>query len=460
MSDLNPQRILVVDDDQDVLLSAEVILKAAFSVVRCLSNPGQLKDVLPDFYPDVVLLDMNFTRGMVGGDEGLYWLDFIKKFDPRIQVIMCTAYGEVELAVQAIKLGAADFVQKPWLNEKLVATVKACARLAQSEREIDRLRNTRQELGSAQYRTAELVGESAKFKEVLELVTRVAATDANVLITGENGTGKELIAQEIHRCSHRSGGPMVSVDAGALSPSLFESEMFGHVKGAFTDALSDKPGKFELAEEGTLFLDEIGNLDLDIQAKLLRAIEARTITRVGGTRPVNVDIRLICATNVPVKMLADPSHFRQDLLYRINTVEVTLPPLRERQEDIPRLIEHFRTVYGRKYNKPDTHVSRSSLKQLMAYQWPGNIRELKHATERAVILARDSELSVSDFMTGTLGLTPEPEDLNLESLEHKTILRAMRQYRGNLTQVAKAVGLGRTTLYRKLEKYGIDNSEA
>jgi len=460
VSDPNAQRILVVDDDQDVLLSAQVILKAAFPAVRCLSNPGQLKDELPDFYPDVVLLDMNFTRGMVGGDEGLYWLDFIKQFDPRIQVVMCTAYGEVDLAVQAIKLGAADFVQKPWLNEKLVATVKACARLAQSEREIDRLRTTRQELGNATNKSSELVGESANFRAVLELVKRVAGTDANILITGENGTGKELIAQEIHRCSSRAHGPLVSVDAGALSPSLFESEMFGHVKGAFTDAKSDKPGKFELAADGTLFLDEIGNLDLDIQAKLLRALESRTVTRVGGTRPMHVDIRLICATNVSARQLADPFHFRQDLLYRINTVEVTLPPLRERQEDIPLLIKHFQTVYGRKYDKPDTQVSRETLKQLMAYRWPGNIRELKHATERAVILAQNGELKLSDFMTGTHGSPPESDDLNLESLEQKTILRAMQQYRGNLTQVAKAVGLGRTTLYRKLEKYGIDNKQA
>ncbi|MEX0740332.1 MAG: sigma-54 dependent transcriptional regulator [Pseudohongiella sp.] len=459
MSDLNPQRILVVDDDQDVLLSAQIILKAAFPDVRCLANPAQLETELPTFNPDVVLLDMNFTRGLVGGDEGLYWLDYIKQFDPRIQVVMCTAYGEVDLAVKAVKLGAADFVQKPWLNEKLIATVSACARLGQSEREIDKLRNTRRAMDSATHKASELVGQSANFKAVLDLIDRVAPTDANVLITGENGTGKELIAQEIHRRSQRAEGPLVSVDAGSLSPSLFESEMFGHVKGAFTDARSDKPGKFELASDGTLFLDEIGNLSLDIQAKLLRALESRRITRVGGTRPVAIDIRLVCATNITSEQLADPSRFRQDLLYRINTVEVTLPPLRERQEDIPLLLRHFQAVYGHKYGKPDTHLSSAALKQLMAYRWPGNIRELKHATERAIIVAVRSELSLENFLTGALQIAPVPEDLNLESLEHKTILRAMQQYRGNLTQVAKAVGLGRTTLYRKLEKYGIVNDQ-
>lgn len=455
----NLQRILVVDDDQDVLLSAQIILKAEFNDVRCIDNPAQLEAELPAFNPDVVLLDMNFTRGLVGGDEGLYWLNYIKRFDPRIQVVMCTAYGEVELAVKAVKLGAADFVQKPWLNEKLIATLKASARLGQSEREIDKLRSSRQALGNSLQDASELIGKSASFKAVLDLISRVAPTDANVLITGENGTGKELIAQEIHRQSQRLKGPLISVDAGALPATLFESEMFGHVKGAFTDARSDKAGKFELASEGTLFLDEIGNLELDTQAKLLRALESRTITRVGATRPITLDIRLICATNATAEQLADPSRFRQDLLYRINTVEVKLPPLRERQDDIPLLIRHYQHIYGDKYDKPDTHLTPSTLKHLMSYHWPGNIRELKHATERAIIVAEQNELTLEDFRIVSARSRQAPDDLNLELLEQKTILRAMQRYRGNLTQVAKALGLGRTTLYRKLEKYGIANSQ-
>lgn len=458
MPDKSAQRLLVVDDDQDVLLSAQIILKSEFSEIRCLSNPAELETVLPEYSPDVVLLDMNFTRGMVGGDEGLYWLNYIKEYDSSIQVVMSTAYGEVDLAVKAIKLGAADFVQKPWLNEKLVATLKACARIGTSEREVEKLRGSHQAFGanspSAQL---ELIGHSASFKAVLALIERVAPSDANVLITGENGTGKELVARAIHQQSRRFRGPMVSVDVGALPASLFESEMFGHTKGAFTDAKSDKPGKFELASQGTLFLDEIGNLDVSTQAKLLRALESRSVTRVGGIRPVTVDIRLVCATNVDSAQLADTDRFRQDLLYRINTVEIKLPPLRERTDDIPLLLNHFCQVYGQKYLKPDVYLAPETLTQLMSYSWPGNVRELKHATERAVIVADQNELASTHFLTSSTPASQASADFNLESLEQKTIEQAIQQYRGNMTQVAKALGLGRTTLYRKLEKYGIDN---
>lgn len=458
MPDNSTQRVLVVDDDQDVLLSAQIILKSEFSEIRCLNNPAELETALPDYSPDVILLDMNFTRGLVGGDEGLYWLKYIKEFDSGIQVVMSTAYGEVDLAVKAIKLGAADFVQKPWLNEKLVATLKACARIGVSEREVEKLRGSHQAFeGSAQPGQAELIGESASFKSVLALIRRVAPSDANVLITGENGTGKELVARAIHQQSQRSRGPMVSVDVGALPASLFESEMFGHTKGAFTDAKSDKPGKFELASKGTLFLDEIGNLDVITQAKLLRALESRSVTRVGGTRPVPVDIRLVCATNVAPALLADEDRFRQDLLYRINTVEIRLPSLRERVDDIPLLLNHYCQLYGQKYLKPGTFLSVEALTQLVSYPWPGNIRELKHATERAVIVADQDELTPAHFLTNVASPSRTAEDFNLESIEQKTIAQAMQQYRGNMTQVAKALGLGRTTLYRKLEKYGIAN---
>jgi len=460
MPNVNMQRILVVDDDPDILLSAQIILKNEFADVLCIENPAELEETLSHFEPDVVLLDMNFTRGLVGGDEGLYWLSKIKGFDPNIQVVMSTAYGEVELAVTAIKQGAADFVQKPWLNEKLVATLKACAKISASTREIEMLRDSHQAFSVTKPATdsPDLIGQSPAFQSVLELISRVAPSDANVLVTGENGTGKELIARAIHQQSQREKGPMVSVDVGALPSSLFESEMFGHAKGAFTDAKNEKPGKFELASGGTLFLDEIGNLELDIQAKLLRALESRSITKVGGTRSIPVDIRLVSATNVSREQLADTDQFRSDLLYRINTVEVNVPPLRERQEDIPLLLSHYQTVFGNKYGRTDTYISSATLEKLTSYRWPGNVRELKHATERAIIVASSNELKTENFLSEAPAASSHREDFNLEVLEQRAIEGALTAFGGNMTKVAKALGLGRTTLYRKMEKYGI-NSE-
>lgn len=450
----NNSKVLIVDDDRDVLLSAQMILKTVFQSVRSLSNPSDLKEELAANPPDLVLLDMNFTRGITTGEEGLYWLQQIHKFDPNIQVVMSTAYGEIDLAVKAVKMGATDFIQKPWINEKLVATLVACCKLGESHRRIEQLQSAQQGLTSELNRiTSALVGNSEAFIAVLDLIDKVADTDANVLITGENGTGKELVARAIHAKSSRSTGPLISVDIGAVPASLFESEMFGHVKGSFTDAKDSRTGKFELAAGGTLFLDEIGNLELAMQSKLLRALESQIITPVGGNRSSRTDIRLICATNRPLSELSNPELFRRDLLYRINTIEIHVPPLRERIADIPALVEHYKTLFAEKYKRPDVSIPVATIRKLQAYDWPGNIRELKHSVERAVITAAGRELGPEDFLINTRTAQDPASALNLVELEKKAIRAAIQQYGGNLTQVAKALGLGRTTLYRKMEKY-------
>lgn len=450
--------ILVVDDDLDVQLSARMILKREFANVRCLTNPSDLIHELAANSPDIVLLDMNFTRGMTSGDEGMYWLQKIKECDPAIQVVMSTAYGEIDLAVKAVKQGAADFVQKPWLNEKLIATLHTCLKLGESHRRIEQLQHTQQALSEEINRgfTA-FIGESPAFVNVRELIEKVAPTDANVLILGENGTGKDLVAHAIHKLSLRAAGPMISVDIGAIPATLFESEMFGHTKGAFTDAKENRPGKFELAAGGTLFLDEIGNLEASIQAKLLRALEARNITRVGGQSPITIDIRLISATNSAVKDLANPDVFRRDLLYRINTVEIRVPPLRERSADIPLLLEHYRSVFAAKYDRDDIKIAAKTINKLRTYDWPGNVRELKHAVERAIIVSSGSKLTVEDFLIGTRFQEEPISNLNLAELEKNAIRSAIVQCNGNLSLVAKTLGLGRTTLYRKMEKYELSD---
>ena len=450
--------ILVVDDDLDVQLSARMILKREFGSVRCLSNPAELVQELIAFPPDIVLLDMNFTRGMTSGDEGMYWLQKIKDNDPAIQIVMSTAYGEIDLAVKAVKQGAADFVQKPWLNEKLIATLHTCLKLGESQRRIDQLQHTQQALSDEINKgfTA-FIGDSPAFTSVRELIEKVAPTDANVLITGENGTGKDLVAHAIHKLSLRAAGPMISVDIGAIPSTLFESEMFGHTKGAFTDARDNRPGKFELATGGTLFLDEIGNLEASTQAKLLRALESRTVTRVGGQAPIAIDIRLISATNSLMKDLTNPDVFRRDLLYRMNTVEIRVPPLRERSTDIPLLLEYYRSVFATKYNRDDIKIAPKTINKLRAYDWPGNVRELKHAVERAIIVANRSKLTVEDFLIGARFHEVPTANLNLAELEKNAIRSAIAQCEGNLSLVAKTLGLGRTTLYRKMEKYELSD---
>jgi two-component system, NtrC family, response regulator HydG len=447
--------ILVVDDDTDILLTARMVLKQQFSHIQTERDPHQIAQVLGEQSFDLVLLDMNFTAGFTSGKEGLRWLKKIKKAAPQTHVVLMTAYGDVSLAVKAMKEGATDFVVKPWENEALQATVLTALQ-NQSP-----LPSRSQEGASAPKQgtpveAPNIIGESPALQRVFQTISKVANTDANVLILGENGTGKELVARELHRQSQRKGQPFVHVDLGAITSSLFESELFGHVKGAFTDAREDRTGRFEAAQQGTLFLDEIGNLTLPLQAKLLTALQSRSITRVGSNRPISVDVRLICATNMPLYEMVKEKTFRQDLLYRINTVEIQLPALREREGDVERLAQHFLRIYTQKYQREGFRLPTSTLRRLQQYSWPGNIRELQHAIERAVIM-EDAEGMIPDEPPD-LGGDPGPplqEDLNLEEVEKKAIMHAINKHQGNISQAAKELGLGRTTLYRKMNKYGL-----
>ena len=449
--------ILIVDDDADVLLAAEIVLKKQFQTIRTLADPVRLPVLLAQDRFDVILLDMNFAAGVTSGREGMNWLKKIRELSTDAKVIMMTAYGGVELAVQAIKEGASDFVIKPWDNTKLLATVAAAIRYSRSELENKNLKTKQQMLtrfiGGEPGR---IIGASEELQTVLANIGKVAKTDANVLILGENGTGKELIAREIHRQSLRSDQAFISVDLGAISETLFESELFGHKKGAYTDAKEDRAGRFEIASGGTLFLDEIGNLNLQMQAKLLGALESLTISRVGSDVPIKVDIRLICATNKPVYDMLDRFQFRQDLLYRINTVEIHAPPLRERLSDITILADHFVSQYSRKYNKPGLTVHPDSIHKLSQYHWPGNIREFQHTMERAVIMTENVSLQPEDFLLAKPESRQETAiSLNLRDMEKQVIRKAISKHQGNLSKAAQELGLGRTTLYRKIARHGI-----
>ena len=451
--------ILVVDDDPDVLVAARLLLKQEGYRVRTESDPRAIPEALEKEAPAVVLLDMNFNQEATSGREGFYWLGQIREQDPAAVVLLVTAYGDVEMAVRAIKEGAVDFALKPWQNEKLLATVSAAVELQRSRREAGRLRSRQQRLSADLDRPfAEIIGEAPVLQEVFRTVAKVAATDASVLILGENGSGKELVAREIHRRSQRAGEVFIAVDMGSLSETLFESELFGHVKGAFTGARSDRAGRFEVASGGTLFLDEIGNLSLPLQVKLLAALENRRIVRVGANHPVPVDVRLICATNRPVGEMAAAGSFRQDLLYRINTVEISLPPLRERPDDIPLLARHFLDQYSAKYRKTLTGLTAEALDHLRAYAWPGNVRELQHAVERAVIMSEGERLTAADF---PLTAAPPPgeslafDSYNLEEVEREVIARVLRKHQGNVSRAARELGLTRTALYRRMEKHGL-----
>jgi len=446
--------ILVVDDNKSILSALEILLIPEFGDVTLISNPNQLLSELRKKDYNLVILDMNFNAGVKTGNEGIYWLGKIKETKPDVSVVMITAFGDIDLAVRALKAGASDFVLKPWDNEKLLATLRLAIQLNLSKKEIKHLKERESELKKEMNREQpKIIGSSPQIMNVLRLARKVAKTDANVLITGENGTGKELIAQEIHRLSDRADELLVSVDMGSLTETLFESELFGHVKGAFTDARETRQGKFEIAHKGTLFLDEIGNLSFHLQAKLLAAIENRQITRIGSNDLIPVDIRLICATNKNIEIMVKEGLFREDLLYRINTIHIELPPLRERGNDIITLAEFFLRKYMQKYNKQDLKINQKALEKLLSYSWPGNIRELQNTIEKAVILSETNVIKPEDlYLRPVSGIKSIDSIATIEEMEQKMIQIALDKNNGNLTAAAEQLGITRQTLYNRLKK--------
>ena len=452
-------KILMIDDDEDVLLAAKLLLKKHAHQVIIEKNPKKIPFLLNNDTYDVILLDMNFSKDITSGKEGYYWLSQILEKDPNAVVILITAFGDVEMAVKALKEGATDFVLKPWQNEKLLATISTAIKLKKSYLEVDQLKKAKKLLeDDLNQPYKDIIGKSGSMQHVYNLIDKVAATDANVLILGENGTGKELVARAIHQRSLRKDKVFVNVDMGAITETLFESELFGHTKGAFTDAREDRMGRFEVANGGTLFLDEIGNLSMSLQSKLLASIQNRQVIRIGSNKPLEIDIRLICATNMSVHDMVAENTFRQDLLYRINTVEITIPPLRERVKDIPLLAEHFMQMYAGKYRKSISNIDKSAIEILQHYNWPGNIRELQHAIERAIIMCENELLTHDDFLFLTLNTTHEetlPLNFNLEEIEKNVIQKAINKHSGNISKAAKELGLTRASLYRRLEKHGL-----
>lgn len=449
---LKKATVLVVDDDPDVLTAVKLLLKPQAQEVITDKNPENLNHLLQKNQVDILLLDMNFNSAINTGNEGIYWLRKVKEWKPNLCVIMITAYGDIDLAVRSLKEGANDFVVKPWHNEKLIETIT------------DLLE--KKDGGKATKTTAKgkgatlILGDSEAMDNIFHKVNKIAPTDANILILGENGTGKDLIAKAIHERSLRADKPFVKVDVGALTDTLFESELFGHKKGAFTDAREDRPGRFEDAHGGTLFLDEIGNISLQQQAKLLTVLQNRQVTRLGTNKPVDIDIRLICATNVPLSELANENRFRKDLVYRINTVEITMPPLRKRNNDIVLIARHFANVYATKYLKPAMDFDISAIQKLKSYHFPGNVRELQYTIERAVIMADEPMLKADDLIFSSLESSfdekmNENENIQLSELEKNAILKVIEKHNGNITRAAKELGLTRTALYRRLSKYDI-----
>lgn len=449
-------KILVIDDDKDILLSTKVVLKKNFTEIKTISNPEEIIPYIEKKMFDVILLDMNFTTGATSGKEGLDWLKQILQIDSEATVVMMTAYGDINLAIDSMKIGAVDFVVKPWENKKLLATIIAAYNLSKSKKEIIQLKNKQQTLvQDIDQSFSEIIGESPKMIELFNIIEKVANTDANILILGENGTGKEVIARAIHRKSDRADKLFINVDLGAIAENLFESELFGHTKGSFTDAKEDRAGRFEVADNGTLLLDEIGNLSLPLQSKLLTAIQNKEITKVGSNHPIPVNIRLICATNMPLKEMVDKNEFRQDLFFRINTVEIHIPTLRDRLEDIPLLSNHFLKIYCKKYKKQSMKISADAYKKLKKYNWPCNIRELQHIIERTVIMNNGTVLNSQDFVLNISESAPSNRNiLNLEEVEKQTIENALKKHSFNVSAAAKELGLGRTTMYRKMTKYG------
>ncbi|MGC1243123.1 MAG: sigma-54 dependent transcriptional regulator [Chryseosolibacter sp.] len=450
--------ILIVDDDEFVLLSIKVLLEPHFQSVRTTNNPERIPALFDREQIDVVVLDMNFRQGDTSGNQGLFWLRKILSISPETQVILLTAYADIHVAVESIKEGALDFIVKPWQNDKLLSTVKTANLVSQEKKKVKHLKSQQKTLVSALERNYEpLIGQSSGMEAIRAAIDKVAPTDADVLILGANGTGKEVIAYEIHRRSKRADGIFMVVDVGSLTESLFESEMFGHRKGAFTDAKDDRAGRFEAAAGGTLLLDEIGNLSLSLQAKLLTVLQNRKIVRLGTNEPVAVDVRIICATNGNLMAMVREGKFREDLLYRINTVEIAVPPLFERPEDIPLIADHFLRKFSQKYQKTYLTIAKESIAYLQKYSWPGNIRELQHALERAVIMCEGEGLQPGDF--GALEKQVAGDfmfdRLNLEKLEEWAVRRALAKHGGNVSQAAEELGLSRGALYRRMEQYGI-----
>ena len=455
-----PGSILIIDDDNDVLYTARLVLRGMFEKVDTLDRPSLIPEYLKAYKYDVILLDMNYTRGSTTGKEGLEWLEKILRIEPDARVITTTAYGEINLAVQTMKKGAVDFITKPWIKEQLVVSLRNvldvyCLDPGSKKPKVYGKRSANPV--SSDY--PEIISRSPVMAQIMETIKTVAPTDANVLILGENGTGKELAARALHNESLRRQGSFVHVDLGAIPETLFEAELFGHTRGAFTDAREDRAGRFETASGGTLFLDEIGNLTLPLQAKILTAIQKREIVRIGSNTTIPVDVRLISATNMPLYELAESFEFRQDLLYRINTVEIMLPPLRERKEDIDILADYYLKHFSRQYGREGIKLRADTVQKLREYHWPGNIRELAHTIERVVILCKNGTLTPADFIFRTKAAPPELTDepvIRVEEYEKKAISSAMSKYNGNLSKAAEEMGIARSTLYRKIARFGIE----
>ncbi|MCD4737354.1 MAG: sigma-54 dependent transcriptional regulator [Bacteroidales bacterium] len=450
--------VLIVDDNQSVLDSLELFLKHKFQKVICVKNPNIIPPSIRDHNPDIVLLDMNFTAGVNSGNEGFYWMQRIKKMDPAVEIILITAYGDVELAVRAMKEGATDFILKPWNNNKLLATLQTALKLKRSREAIKKLEKKNlslrekisQDVGS-------FIGKSPAIVNLFRNINKIAKTDANILITGENGTGKELVAFEVHRQSRRKNEVFIKVDIGSLNESIFESELFGHKKGAFTDAKESRTGKFETASKGTLMLDEIGNLSVTQQNKLLTVLQSKKVTPLGSNREIEIDFRLICATNRDLEELAGNHLFREDLFYRINTITLHIPPLRERMDDLPLLMEHFLKIYTARYDRTNLKISSGALDSLMSHNWPGNVRELKHTIENAVIMCGSEIIKPEDLQlrSGKIESVEEKKIMTLEEGEKLIIGQALINNRGKIVDTARELKIGRQTLYRKMKKYNL-----
>jgi DNA-binding NtrC family response regulator len=455
----NQAKILVIDDDKDVLLAAKLFLKQYFTIVHTEVDPKKIPDLMHAENYDIILLDMNFSRDATSGQEGFYWLNRALEIDPAAVIIFITGYGDIEMAVQGIKEGATNFILKPWDNQKLLAEITANLQVRESKKELVKLRETQKQLISDMDSPfVEIIGSSPAIQRVLNTVKKVAQTDANVLLLGENGTGKELVARAIHRISERKDEVFISVDLGAITETLFESELFGYKKGAFTDAKEDRAGRFEAASGGSIFLDEIGNLSYSLQSKLLSVLQNRKVVRLGAHQEIPIDVRVICATNMSLYEMVDEGKFRQDLLYRVNTVEIQIPPLRERVEDIPDLVEHFLGVYTKKYRLPKKRVSVAAIKRLKKHSWPGNIRELQHAVERALIMSEETTLQAHDFFLSKpvqKGSLLNSQNLNLQDTERILIRKVIEKHGGNISKAAKELGLTRASLYRRIEKYDL-----